>query len=354
METIKIKDQDELIQFMKKENINNILIGNGFCLSHPELKNCFEWNLNTALNSDWGNMLPSISLNCPESDLNTIRVSITRKILEYYISNMFSKMRGKTSDIKFNTVYQKYKRIKYTCRDVLNLIASKDGNIFTLNYDPLLYFETLSNKLLFDGFINSNDNSKDGCLKEYYSIQSPGKFLKQDYVSCKLNNNQNQANLFFIHGSWFIQANEEYDIRKLNFNDKSSYNIDDLFSEKLKPFLILEDRWQTKEILIKANSYLDCCQTQLKNTKGNLLVFGVSFNKDDHILKTLNESNLNKIYVTYTNNDTKSSIENKAKKHGFNIYIEKSKENYIKIGDNVFWKLKDEFQHVKKEIFSDT
>lgn len=81
-------EKPELTDFLKQiEGVTNILIGNGFSLSHPTLGNCFRWDLKIAFNS-MEDLIPEESSDCPESDYGKIRTNASKKILKYYLNKL--------------------------------------------------------------------------------------------------------------------------------------------------------------------------------------------------------------------------------------------------------------------------
>lgn len=330
----RIDSPDELINLMKAQKINNVLIGNGFCLAHPELNSCFVWDLHDALSASWNEMLPQESTMCPETDLKKIRLNITKKILKFYISKLSERILPDSQDLK--GLYNKYKdNINYSSQEFLTSLTNK-GTIFTLNYDPLMYFEILKNKQYFiDGFIMGKDiGTKDDCLKTYYNSDTSIKeFRKQKYITCKIKKDlSNNTRVLYLHGSWFFQANEYDELRKLRFGSSSNDNIESLFENKRRPFIILEDRPQTKKVILQADPYLKYCYKELSKIREKLLIFGCSFTNDQHILDAISRNkNLSKIFVTYLPNSNQADFKDKFKK--FRKPIE-----YLEISDNVIWK----------------
>lgn len=317
--SLKINNTNDFINHLKGCNINNILIGNGFGLAHPILGECFKWNLHEAFCSDWQMQLPTKSLNCPESDFNVIRENITRKILQFYINRLFEKVDPADTDKLLNSLYTKYNEDGLSCKKLLMHVEELKGNIFTLNYDPLLYFEVLNYNTknnLVDGFVKSRD----------------GNFLSQESIIEKLNDLKN-AKVYFNHGSWFILENENGELDKISFSSFTKKNISDLFIGDQKPFLILEERWITKKTLIDGSIYLRHCYDRLAQSEGSLLAFGLSFLKDDHILKALENSKYEKIHITFFDQICKENIENKIS----TLLSLKSRVTFIQVDKNVIW-----------------
>lgn len=103
--------------------------------------------------------------------------------------------------------------------------------------------------------------------------------MNQDYIACKLNKdrNINKIKILYLHGSWFIQANEKDELRKLEFGDGSTDTIYSLFENARRPFLILEDRWRTKKAILGADPYFKYCHRQLKGIQKKLTYFWMLF-----------------------------------------------------------------------------
>lgn len=322
MSTKNINNPDDLVDYLKQNEINNILIGNGFSLSHPRLGECFKWDLHEALCSDWHKQLPRKSLSCPESDFNIIRENITRKILQFYINRLFEKIDPTDTEKLLNTLYAQYNKDGFSCIKLLEHIEQKQGNIFTLNYDPLLYFEVLN--------YNRSNNLVDGFVKSFGS----NAFLTQGAIKNNLNI-LNKAKIYFNHGSWFIQENDSGELDKISFSASKKKNIDDLFLDNHKPFLILEERWITKKTLIDGSIYLKHCYDTLAQSEGSLLAFGLSFLKDDHILNALETSRCENIHITFVEQICKEAI---AKKISTLLSL-RSKVIYIQVDKNVIWGL---------------
>lgn len=322
----KINNPGKLLKLIEDKEIKNLLLGNGFGLSHPTLKECFEWDMHAAFCSNWDTILPKKSSECPETDLYQIRVNALDKILTYYIDGLTKKLINKNEEpIKsLNRLYGLYKnKRKYNTEKFL----SKFDRIFTLNYDPLMYFEFL--KLLEDEKLKHQDGFKGE------------RFIKQKTIIQKLKDSEH----FFVHlhGSWFIQNNQENNhLKKLNFrsNSEKSWTLEDLFNNNnSSPYIILEDRWRVKEAIINSDSnpYLKFCYEQIKEKIENLLVFGVSFKNDDHILKAIcSNPNLHEIFITYRYKKERVEIKQKISQ----VYSEDCLEKFtfVKLNlDNCIW-----------------
>ncbi len=170
---------------------------------------------------------------------------------------------------------------------------SRFNNIFTLNYDHLLYW----------AIMDINDSYNDG-----FSYNSP-------YDNIWTNRWDNQ-NIFYLHGANFLFADNNNNTFKVKATRKHSLQerIDNYIKFGDIPLSIVEGNYLDKLDKIKNNPYLRFCYNQLSNISGILVIYGVSFNDNDtHIFNALNKNrNINKIYISVYQND--ENVINNAKK----------------------------------------
>jgi hypothetical protein len=174
-------------------------------------------------------------------------------------------------------------------------------NIFTLNYDLLLYWVAMSESELLrrDGFRNSdNDPEAEYCVFSEHVGGDKG--------------------IFFIHGAlhFYVEAGE---VRKHTWK-KTGIRIIKLVEDNLKhgkyPLFVAEGISEKKKIQIQANSYLSYCLGKLQRIQGPLVVFGLSLGESDqHILDAISYNNkLPEIYVgLYGNPSTDTNKEIKKR-----------------------------------------
>lgn len=312
-----IYDHNKLLTFIKNNKIKNLLLGNGYCLSHPELKNSFKWNSKNTI-SNFTKEIDEIFIDenktdCPETNfLKKVRLYALKTIIINYVKkfNVLIKNNGAEENLKFSDWYRNYhKNSNYFSTTILQEFDS----IFTVNYDPLLYFELLDLDSFADGF------GKD--------------FIGQEKIVARLNDKGGKK-IYFIHGSWFIKIDKESNnLRKINFSTDSNDTLKSLFKEdNIVPSFVLEDRNFVKESIINSHPYLKHCKEKLENFSGKILILGMSFNNDDHIIEYLkhNTSNSREIYATYHSNDDKNKLTKKLKGiPGF--------KKLIKVSDNATW-----------------
>lgn len=308
LERIEINSPDELIGLIQEEQIDNLLLGNGFGLSHPILSNAFYFDFNYVKNELGSELESKITFTndekkCPEKFLDklrsgtaetkraNLRLKATQIIISSYI-NSFSN--GSSENDK---LWDLYKKTHYSCNGFLGLFK----NIYTLNYDPLMYFEFL--KLLDTDRLNHKDG---------FIVKNEGS-IGQKCITSNLENSEYR--FVYLHGNYFININKKNnELNKLGRNNITKKELRKRLFDTvgdIRPFLILEGRCESKKQCIEKYDYFKYCYESLKKTTGSMLVYGVSFNNDKHILEVLYLNNrLNHIFLTYQNSDDVEKIRN--------------------------------------------
>lgn len=334
---------DELGAFIKEYGIKNLLVGNGYSLAHPIFRSAFEWDLETALSSEWSRICPDITMSakCPETDLQIIRSNLLKNIIIYYINN-FVKFLPKINNNycscrniynPFCSIAKRYSQIGTLYESILfDTNHNNFCNIFTLNYDPLMYLDFLvsgNSGPYIDGFKGSD------------------KFRDQEFIVKNLEEatKKNTGNLIFLHGSWFIISNENNHLKKTSFSKNHCItDINQFFTYPHVPYLILEDRYEVKEMILKScdrkNYYFKKNYDRLRSLQSeSILVLGCSFNKDLHILKALIESSIEKIYVSYLESEPDYNRELSEKVNKLGLKNEsQNRINLLPLGPQTMWK----------------
>ncbi|MBN3175518.1 DUF4917 family protein [Pectobacterium brasiliense] len=150
-------------------------------------------------------------------------------------------------------------------------------NIFTLNYDLLLYWIINKTEVIPYGYHHS-----DGFMGDTW-IDRP------------------EQSIFFLHGGLHI-----YDtgtsIRKHVFNDHRNTSIAEQVGANLNaghfPLFVSEPNWENKLQKIRHNPYLNSCYNSLKKINGSLFIHGHSMAENDrHIFDQIQKSNVSRVFV---------------------------------------------------------
>lgn len=154
---------------------------------------------------------------------------------------------------------------------------SNFSNVFSLNYDLLLYWVNLEKRILQDGFKYGNAK---GLLF--------GPFL--EHAGC---------NLFNIHGGLHLFLNRHGDVMKaIHTGSGTLATIASIISDKgILPIFVAEGSSQEKMKKIKSNEYLLYCYRALEANNDVIFIYGHSAEeKDEHIYRAIFRSAAKHIY----------------------------------------------------------
>ena len=126
----KIDNPDKFIEYLEEKEITNLLIGNGFSLSHPYLGKNFIFDAEDFKEYRKENCTKEIT--CPEEFLNQVPAEKKEEFTKAVINRYIEKLEGKEKSWYGNVIGM---LSILNCIDFLKLFH----NVFTLNYDPLTY-----------------------------------------------------------------------------------------------------------------------------------------------------------------------------------------------------------------------
>lgn len=263
---------------------DNVLLGNGFSIN---ISNNFNYRtlFEHAVNDDL--------IDQPTQELfDHFKTKNFEEILRYLLvtKEVNSILSLNDSD---HILSLKYDEIRDKLYEVLNLIHPgfqtiqtqelseqllNFKNIFTTNYDLILYWSIQERRGDFKDFFWSNGNSFNS-----NNVQT--------YESCN--------KLYFMHGAVHLREDIFGITKKLINNFNGNILSSDHLGNLEFPLIVTEGDCNRKLEHIYRNSYLKFCYESLIETTNNLLVLGHSLNKeyDGHILKAIAKSNLQTIAI---------------------------------------------------------
>ena len=164
-------------------------------------------------------------------------------------------------------------------------------NVFTTNYDLLLYWAVLANMqetkhdIFKDGFGKRDGDST------YLVFDS----VPQDpNITCKY--------MYFLHGALHLYT-DDGDVRKVKWGGAENPSLINQIREKLAenrfPLVVSEGDPEQKKVRIGSNGYLTACRNNFQKIKGSLFVFGSSLGHEDtHILRWIAQNqNLKLVFL---------------------------------------------------------
>ena len=207
------------------------------------------------------------------------------------------------------------------CADFLNEYLAKDGNVFTTNYDLLLYWVLMRNEL---------DRTGDGFGREAEETEEWIEPEDREWSELRWGKNSDTQSIFYIHGALHL-FDTGIDVTKEEYTSEHVLleNVKARMERKEYPIFVTAGNGEEKLSHIRHNRYLSHCYDMLSTIEGSLVCFGFGFGPyDEHIIGAINKATkkrkdengnwhmLNSIYIgVYSENDLKhiQSIEKKFK-----------------------------------------
>lgn len=169
------------------------------------------------------------------------------------------------------------------CYSFLNEYLSKNGKVFSTNYDLLPYWILMRNESKF---------AIDGFGKE---ILNPDEVLKKEdpiFSNLRWGKHKKDQTVFYLHGALLI-FDTGIEIEKETY-DSEHYllqKINERMEEKSYPIFVTAGNAQEKLNHITHNKYLSYCYDQLTQIEGSLITFGFNFGEyDTHIIDAINKA----------------------------------------------------------------
>lgn len=288
---------DVLKHLNKQKRTHHLLLGNGFSVAYDS--SIFSYNaLNDLISESDDAELKSIF-----EILKTQNFEIVMKQLDNYAEiskilgadqKLIDKVRTISLDLKtklvnaitslhpeqvFNIPEAKSK----SCAEFIKEYLQSDGNVFSSNYDLLLYWILMRNNDIkcIDGF---------GRDPEYID---DSEFIHEDDIEWSdltWGKYKTTQNIYYLHGALPL-FDTGSDIIKEEYNG-SEYLLTSIKKRIEKgeyPIFVTAGDGDQKLYHIRHNQYLNYCYDKLCNIQGSLVVFGFSFGEfDKHIIKAIN------------------------------------------------------------------
>jgi hypothetical protein len=287
---------DTLKTLRAKKRKIHLLLGNGFSIAYDS--NIFSYNaLNTFINDLEDEVLKKLFSIIKTKDFETVMQQLDNfcEIADAFGSDktLVSKIQNASESLKTNLIeavnklhpehvfeIPDYKQS--ACIKFLREYIDNDGEIFTTNYDLLLYWVLMrgGSENAIDGFGRDRGNEADEYVEE----------SELEYSELRWGKHRENQNIHYLHGALQIFdagteiVKEEYDTQHYLLD-----KIQARLKEKEYPIFITAGNGKEKLTHINHNKYLSFCFEKLCSIKGSLIVFGFGFSEyDDHIIKAIN------------------------------------------------------------------
>jgi hypothetical protein len=170
-----------------------------------------------------------------------------------------------------------------SCAKFLSLFLATNGDIYTTNYDLLLYWVVMREKEL-----RANDGFG-------YDLLNPVEITKgaeEEWSELMWGPNQSDQNIFYLHGALpLFDAGSAIHKETYGRDAMLLENIQKRIEKKEYPIFVTAGDGDEKLAQIRHNNYLSDCYDNLSTIDGSVVTFGFGFGKyDDHIIDALNRA----------------------------------------------------------------
>lgn len=208
------------------------------------------------------------------------------------------------------------------CAAFLQTFVATGGNIFSTNYDLLLYWVLMRNSL-FDHV--------DGCGREL--LNGTGEYMEpeeQIWSDLIWGKHRSKQNVFYLHGALpFFDNGVEVVKEEYTIYNHLLKNISARMEKGEYPIFVTAGDGQNKLKRITHNQYLTYCYDTFSQAEGSLVTFGFGFGPyDEHIIEAINKAAKRKppqklfsLYIGVYSDEDKKYIEQIEGKFRCKVHI---------------------------------
>jgi len=298
MEIDKLQTYQQVIDYLdKKKRPRHILLGNGFSMAYDN--KIFSYNaLSTFIERTDNELLKKVFATIKTKNFEQIMQQLDNfcEIAQIFSTDklLVDKLRNASSTLKTSLidavkelhpehVFIVPEENSKKCHKFINDYVSKDGKVFSTNYDLLLYWVLMR---------NNSEFAIDGFGRE---LENPDEFVKEEdleYSELRWGKYKTNQTIYYLHGALPIFdtgieiVKEEYDTQHYLLE-----KIKERMEQKDYPIFVTAGNAKEKLNHIMHNKYLSYCYEDFSNIKGSLITFGFNFGDyDTHIIDAINKS----------------------------------------------------------------
>lgn len=212
-----------------------------------------------------------------------------------------------------NKIHPKFDEISTTWIHTVISEFKKYKEIFTTNYDLLLYWIMSKNDFKsFSDYFWSSGLCFDQFNTELWNSTIP---------------------VHYLHGALFIYFDDDLEIKKTRKTESNSLlvEVETLIKTNKIPLFISGGSYKEKMNMIENNAYLNFVFNEFHSTKEGITIYGCAFeNSDQHIIDSLNKSKtIQHIAISiYTENKTDDEINEEINSYKSNL------NNFFRVTNN--------------------
>jgi hypothetical protein len=292
------KSLDDVMSYLAKNNRKpNLLLGNGFSMAYD--RKIFSYNALFNFVAKLGDQELTRLFEATKTENFELIMSQLKLFVE--LLNAFESKEGiqdrvrraserlqqslldAISQLHPEHVFQMSDDRVTACASFLKDFLQSGGDIFTTNYDLLLYW------VLLRGGV---ENHVDGFGRELLNPIAAKNGEEQQWSELRWGPNQNQQNIHYMHGALPIFDARHNLIKEEYTSDAFLLNkITKRLNEGQYPVFVTAGNGEEKLEKIRHNRYLSFCYDSLCVAEGSLVSFGFNFGDyDGHIIDAINKA----------------------------------------------------------------
>ncbi len=289
---------DEVITSLaKKKRITSLLLGNGFSMAYDT--KIFSYNalydFITSQDDDLINKLFG-AIKTKNFELVMQQLDTTIALLNAFgadesLKNQIAEAAAhlkaglleSIQELHPEHVFKMPEENSKSCAAFLSLFLSVGGQIFTTNYDLLLYWVLMREAVV---------NPIDGFGKELLNVTDVVQGEEPEYSELIWGPNVSEQNIHYLHGALHIFDQKAEIIKEqYDYNGYLLENIKERLNNGNYPIFVTAGNGDEKLEHIRHNRYLSRCYDALSSINGSLVTFGFNFGPyDEHIIEALNKA----------------------------------------------------------------
>ncbi len=335
---MKLETYDEVMTSLtKKKRQAHLLLGNGFSMAYDS--KIFSYNALHRFIENLDNELLSKLfeiVNTKNFELVMQQLDNFCELIEAFGSDINLKSKVEEASIKLkesliNAIKELHPEHVFkipedksaACAAFLNNYLENKGNVFTTNYDVLLYWVLMRNKIpnAIDGFGRDRENADEYVPED-----------EVEYSELRWGKHKERQTIHYVHGALPLFdtgieiIKEEYDSAHFIME-----KIKSRLEKKEYPVFVTAGTGDQKLKHIMHNRYLTNCYENLSGIEGSLVTFGFNFGEyDEHIIEAINiaskhgkkvKDRLWSVYIGVYSDDDKKHIERISSKFSCKVHI---------------------------------
>jgi hypothetical protein len=288
----------DIIKYLRdKDRKTHLLLGNGFSIAYDH--QIFSYNALHRFIEEIDNQLLTklfeivntkdfeVVMQQLDNFCELIDVFGTDKELRLQITDAISQLQNSLLDaiqsLHPEHVFEIPEEKSKACAAFLKHFFDNDGQVFTSNYDLLLYWVLMRNdiKNAVDGFGRDREN--------------PDEYVPEDeieYSELRWGKHKEYQNIHYVHGTLPIFDTGIHIVKEQYDNEHYLLeNVKERLDRKEYPIFVTAGSGKEKLTHILHNRYLTHCYEELSQITGSLIMFGFNFGENDrHIIDAINKA----------------------------------------------------------------